>query len=109
MFLEAAGPSCEPVYLGPDIGMANIMSYNDADGTCTISMAELATVCNAHLTLPLATTENRQKRNAVDRGDCWRSSSRVTRRLLLRRLRLTTTCLIKMRFLISTILRIRLR
>ena len=42
VFLEAAGPSCEPVYLGPDIGMANIMSYNDADGTCTISMAELA-------------------------------------------------------------------
>lgn len=36
---------CAPVFLGPDIGFANIMAYNDADGSCTISMVELATVC----------------------------------------------------------------
>ena len=36
---------CAPVYLGPDIGYANIMAYNDADGSCTISMAELAATC----------------------------------------------------------------
>jgi hypothetical protein len=36
---------CEPVFLGPDIGFANIMEYHDEDGTCEISMSELAAVC----------------------------------------------------------------
>lgn len=40
---------CEQVYLGPDIGMASIMTYNDNDGSCTISMTELSTVCSAHV------------------------------------------------------------
>jgi hypothetical protein len=38
---------CAPIFLGPDIGFANIMAYNDEDGSCTISMAELATTCAA--------------------------------------------------------------
>jgi hypothetical protein len=66
VFLEAAGPSCEPVYLGPDIGMANIMSYNDADGTCTISMAELATVCNAHFAECLSFLESSEDQTTCD-------------------------------------------
>jgi len=47
-FLESSerGPQCESVYLGPDIGFANVMIYNDADGSCSISMAELASLCN---------------------------------------------------------------
>jgi hypothetical protein len=45
---DTAIPTCEPVYLGPDIGMANIMEYHDEDGTCTISIQELATVCANH-------------------------------------------------------------
>ena len=48
VFLEAAGPQCDPVFLGPDIGFANIMAYNDADGSCTVSMQELANVCALH-------------------------------------------------------------
>ena len=27
--------TCEPVFLGPDIGFANIMEYHDDDGTCS--------------------------------------------------------------------------
>jgi hypothetical protein len=38
---------CEAVFLGPDIGFVNVMEYHDSDGTCTLSMAELATVCSA--------------------------------------------------------------
>lgn len=38
---------CEAVFLGPDIGYVNIMEYHDSDGTCTVSMAELAVVCSA--------------------------------------------------------------
>ena len=36
---------CEPVFLGPDMGYVNIMQFHDEDGTCTLSMAELATLC----------------------------------------------------------------
>ena len=36
---------CEAAYLGPDIGYVNIYEYHDGDGSCTISMAELAAVC----------------------------------------------------------------
>ena len=54
-FLAAANPPepepepddyCAPVYLGPDIGFANIMEYHDNDGSCTISMSELASTCS---------------------------------------------------------------
>ena len=46
-FLESSEqtPQCESVFLGPDIGFANVMAYNDVDGTCELSMAELATIC----------------------------------------------------------------
>jgi len=42
---EPSGPQCESVFLGPDIGFANVLIYNDADGTCEMSMAELAAIC----------------------------------------------------------------
>ena len=47
-FLESSElePQCESVYLGPDMGFVNIMAYNDADGTCEISMVELQAVCS---------------------------------------------------------------
>merc|ERR1711904_196404 len=38
-------PQCESVFLGPDIGFVNVMAYNDADGSCQISMVELQAVC----------------------------------------------------------------
>eukprot|EP01050_Picozoa_sp_SAG11_P005908 SAG11_NODE_435_length_9493_cov_21.529806_3_plen_674_part_00 len=41
-------PTCPPVFLGPDIGFQNVMEYHDDDGSCTISMAELAAVCTTH-------------------------------------------------------------
>ena len=43
----ATSTPCEAVFLGPDIGFVNIMEYHDSDGTCTISIAELAAVCSA--------------------------------------------------------------
>merc|ERR1711871_1345500 len=42
---EPATPQCESVFLGPNLGFVNIMVYNDADGTCELSMEELAAVC----------------------------------------------------------------
>jgi hypothetical protein len=49
-FLESSEPppqpQCEGVFLGPDLGFVNIMVYNDADGSCQISMAELQAVCS---------------------------------------------------------------
>jgi hypothetical protein len=42
-------PSCPPVFLGTDIGYANIMDYHDDDGSCTLSMTELAAVCTGDL------------------------------------------------------------
>ena len=46
-FLESSEqpPECETVFLGPDIGYANVMSFHDDDGTCKIDMAELGAVC----------------------------------------------------------------
>ena len=41
-------PGCELIYLGPDIGMANVMEYHDSDGSCTLSMAELGVLCSLH-------------------------------------------------------------
>ena len=61
---DAAIPTCEPVYLGPDIGMANIMEYHDEDGTCTISIQELAKVCANHYAQCLSFLEESQ-----DSGD----------------------------------------
>eukprot|EP01046_Picozoa_sp_COSAG06_P079473 COSAG06_NODE_26909_length_605_cov_0.573123_2_plen_91_part_01 len=37
---------CEAVFLGPTLGFVNILVYNEADGTCEISMAELSAVCS---------------------------------------------------------------
>merc|ERR1711871_39203 len=48
-FLESAQPQCEDVFLGPDVGYVHIMVYNDADGTCELSMDELAIVCTGDL------------------------------------------------------------
>ena len=42
-------PACPQVYLGPDLGLQNIMEYNDADGDCAINMAELADVCSGDM------------------------------------------------------------
>jgi hypothetical protein len=41
-------PTCPQVFLGPNIGMANIMEFHDEDGRCTVSIVELSTVCSAH-------------------------------------------------------------
>ena len=30
------------------MGFVNIMQFHDEDGTCTLSMAELATLCSDH-------------------------------------------------------------
>ena len=38
---------CEPVFLGADIGYANIKSFHDADQDCRISMTELANAAAA--------------------------------------------------------------
>ena len=43
---EPTTPQCESVFLGDQMGFVNIMVYNDADGTCELSMAELAAVCS---------------------------------------------------------------
>lgn len=50
--VQGTASPCEAVFLGPDIGFVNIMEYHDSDGTCTLSMAELATVCSASFTPP---------------------------------------------------------
>ena len=59
-FLESSEeePQCEGVFLGPDLGFVNVMAYNDADGTCELSMAELATVCQQFLAECLAFLES---------------------------------------------------
>ena len=47
-YLESSGtgPQCESVFLGPDVGFANIMVYNNAEGTCELSMQELVAACS---------------------------------------------------------------
>ena len=50
--LAAPGESpgeCEQVYLGPELGLRNIMEYHDADGSCSISMAELQALCSGDM------------------------------------------------------------
>ena len=39
---------CDDVFLGPEIGWVNIFNYNDREGTCSLSMPELATICKDH-------------------------------------------------------------
>eukprot|EP01052_Picozoa_sp_SAG31_P058971 SAG31_NODE_18316_length_640_cov_1.772643_1_plen_160_part_10 len=43
-----AAPQCDPVFLGPDIGFADVFDYHDSDGTCTLSINELSAVCSQH-------------------------------------------------------------
>ena len=50
----AGAPGCEAVFLGPDIGYANVMEYHDDDGSCTISMTELAEVCQVNFAACIA-------------------------------------------------------
>ena len=65
-FLESSeDPACEPVFLGPDIGFANIMEYHDSDGSCGMSISELASVCQHHFSECLAFLES-----AEDKTDC---------------------------------------
>jgi hypothetical protein len=66
VFLDAAGPQCDPVFLGPDIGFANIMAYNDADGSCTVSMQELANVCALHFAECLSFLESSEDQTTCD-------------------------------------------
>ena len=42
-------PQCPTTYLGPDLGFVNIMEFNDADNSCSISMAELQRVCSGDM------------------------------------------------------------
>jgi len=37
---------CPTIYLGPDIGEANVFTYNDENNDCELSMLELAKVCS---------------------------------------------------------------
>jgi hypothetical protein len=43
--LVATVPQCEQIWLGTDIGFANVMTYHDESGDCEISLAELGKVC----------------------------------------------------------------
>merc|ERR1719253_1470291 len=73
-FLESSEPAtqCEPVFLGPDMGFVNIMVYNDNDGSCHISMAELNSVCSGAMFQTcldfLASSEVTQECDAVYLG-----------------------------------------
>ena len=73
-FLESSEPAtqCEPVFLGPDMGFVNIMVYNDNDGSCQISMAELNSVCTGAMFQTcldfLASSEVTQECDAVYLG-----------------------------------------
>ena len=57
-----AGPVCDPIFLGPDIGFQNVFEYHDEDGSCQLSMAELATVCSVHYEQCLAFLTGEQER-----------------------------------------------
>eukprot|EP01050_Picozoa_sp_SAG11_P041093 SAG11_NODE_18230_length_496_cov_3.259446_1_plen_139_part_10 len=43
---EETAPECDPVFLGPDIGLVSVFEFHDDDGTCQLSMQELANVCS---------------------------------------------------------------
>jgi Ca2+-binding EF-hand superfamily protein len=51
-------PKCEPIFLGPDIGLVSVFSYHDEDASCKLSMAELATVCAQYFAAPLVRTRS---------------------------------------------------
>jgi hypothetical protein len=44
--VSAQMKECPSIFLGPDIGYKNIMTYHDSDNSCTISMTELDSVCS---------------------------------------------------------------
>lgn len=46
MWSSTDAPPCPSTFLGPVLGYQNLMDYNDADGSCTISMTELQRVCS---------------------------------------------------------------
>ncbi len=49
VFSSSDAPQCPTTYLGPDLGFVNIMEFNDADNSCSISMAELQRVCSGDM------------------------------------------------------------
>jgi len=64
----AKQPKCDPVFLGPDIGFANIFKYHDDDGSCQISMTELGQVCQQHYAECLAFLKSDDKGATVPEG-----------------------------------------
>jgi hypothetical protein len=42
---EEVPPKCAPIFLGPDIGLANVFKFNDETGDCDLSITELGNVC----------------------------------------------------------------
>merc|ERR1712028_126029 len=56
-------PKCDKVFLGPDIGWASVMSYHDSDGSCHLSMKELAKVCKEHYQECIAFLQSSNKPN----------------------------------------------
>ena len=52
-------------YLGPDIGFANVMAYNDADGSCELSMVELASICQQFFNECMSFLESRRTNHSV--------------------------------------------
>ena len=48
-FLESSEDQperCDRVYLGADIGFANVFSWSDTEGDCQLDINELAKVCS---------------------------------------------------------------
>ena len=43
-------PTCQKVFLGPDVGFVNVMQYHDSDGSCRLSIQELGKVCTNYYT-----------------------------------------------------------
>merc|ERR1711967_112311 len=60
-------PKCDKVFLGPGIGWGNIMEYHDDDGTCHLSMKELAKVCQSHYKQCLSFLESSKRSQHVRR------------------------------------------
>merc|ERR1711871_810390 len=53
-------PKCDKVFLGKDIGYAKVMEFHDDDGSCHLSMSELANVCKSYFTQCLAFLQSSQ-------------------------------------------------
>merc|ERR1712070_67781 len=60
-------PKCDKVFLGPGIGWGNIMEYHDDDGTCHLSMKELAKVCQSHYKQCLSFLESSKKKPTCEK------------------------------------------